>query len=462
MKLAKIGSMAMMVMLALALAFTGMPVQAQDGTATTYNRIDEVLDWGAATTKLIVNLQAEVPAGSVDTESFSVFVVRNDPRQPEPFLEEGYRNVVDAYISDAEGNPVDAGSYATLVMEVGPTISLGNALNYGNDPVAGRRFNAWTANEYTITQEKAVGDVEGLVATELDQYWRLLIDEFEFSAASYEDEKYGPIELTYAHYTPEDDGGSHPLLVWFHGGGEGGTDPTIPLAANRAAAFASEEIQSYFDGAYVLVPQAPTRWMDTGYDDDTHRGIESIFTRAAQDLVESYVAEHPAIDTNRIYVGGLSNGGYMTVRLLLDYPDYYAAGVLVAEPFTTASASDAMLLEIADIPMWFVSSASDPTVVPHEDPLILYERLIQLGASDVHFSYLPRVVDETGLYMNEDGTPHEYNGHWSWIYVYNNDLAEVIVDNHVVGKLYGQLAHQGDAFDGEVVTIMEWLAAQSK
>ena len=283
----KFAKMIVMVVI-FALAFASLSVQAQEPESmTTYNRIDEVTDWGAVTTKLIIDLQAEVPQGSVDSESFSVVVTRSDARLAEPFLEEGERTVVDAYISDAEGNSVDTGSFATLVMEIGPEVSLGAALNYGMDPVAQRNFNAWTQNDYVITQEKAIGDIDGgLVATEMDQYWRPLLDSFELASVSYEDEEYGQIELTYAYYTPAADDATHPLIVWLHGGGEGGTDATIPLAANKATVFASEEVQAYFGGAYVLVPQAPTRWMDTGLATDRHMGIESIFTRAVQDLVE--------------------------------------------------------------------------------------------------------------------------------------------------------------------------------
>lgn len=460
----KFAKMIVMVVI-VALAFAALSVQAQEQegeSTTTYNRIDEVMDWGAVTTKLIVDLQAEVPQGSVDPASFSVVVARSDARLEEPFLEEGERTVVDAYISDAEGNSVDTGSFATLVMEIGPEVTLGSALNYGMDPVANRNFNAWTQNDYVITQEKAIGDIDGgLVATEMDQYWRPLLDEFELASASYEDEEYGPIKLNYAHYTPAADDATHPLIVWLHGGGEGGTDATIPLAANKATAFASEEVQAYFDGAYVLVLQAPTRWMDTGLPTDRRMGVESIFTRAVQDLVENYVAEHPAIDTNRIYIGGLSNGGYLTIRLILDYPQYYAAAIAVAEPFVGDSASDAQLSKIVDLPLWFVTAATDQTVLGDQYPLNLYNRLMQLGASNTYMSFLPRVLDESGLYTDEDGAPYEYNGHWSWIYVYNNDLAQVMDGDTVAGQLFGQTVRQ--APEGlNIVTILEWLAAQSK
>jgi len=49
---------------------------------TTYNRIDEVMDWGAATTRLIVDLGAEAPKGAVGPDSFSVHVTRSDMNVP--------------------------------------------------------------------------------------------------------------------------------------------------------------------------------------------------------------------------------------------------------------------------------------------------------------------------------------------------------------------------------------------
>ncbi len=51
------------------------------------------------------------------------------------------------------------------------------------------------------------------------------------------------------------------------------------------------------------------------------------------------------------------------------------------------------------------------------------------------------LVDTTDLYKKADGTPYEYMGHWSWIYVYNNQCIDTIN-----GK--------------RTTTIMKWLAAQ--
>ncbi len=457
MKLAKIGTMVTLAfVLVFTLGFAGVSVQAQEEGTTTYNRIDEVMDWGAVTTMLIVDLQAETAQGSVDADSFSVYVERSDPRLAEPLLGEGNANVVEAYISDAEGNPVETGSFATLVMEIGPTVALTSALNYDYMTTG---LNDWTENVYTITQENAIGDIEGLVATEMDQYSRLLIDDYEFAQASYEDEEFGLIELPYAYYAPADDA-QHPLIVWLHGGGEGGSDPTIPLAANKATVFVTEEVQARFGGAYVLVPQSPTMWLDDGSGSYEGENVGNIskYSRAVQDLVESYVAENPGIDTNRIYVSGASNGGFLTVRLILDNPDFYAAAVPVCEPFKDEAATDEDLAEILDMPIWFVTAATDFVVQPSVYPVKLYDRLIQAGASNTYMSYLPKLLDESGLYTNEDGTPYEYMGHWSWIYYYNNDLAQIMDGDTVIGRLYGSAIQSYD----DAVTIMEWLAAQSK
>jgi predicted peptidase len=446
---------------AMLISFGQSQVIAQSSN-TTYNRIDKVMDWGATTTHLIVDLGDEVRRGRVDADTFSVYVRRSDSRLKQPFLEEGVRNVVDAYISDENGDAVRTGRYATLVMEIGPSISLGSALNYGRDPEVGSNFNAWSQNEYTITQQEPIRGIDGdLIATEMDQYIQSGINQFEFDSASYEDEEHGLIEMQYAYFSPEEDSSQNPLIIWLHGGGEGGSDPTIPVAANRADAFASDETQAYFDGAYVLVPQSPTRWMHGPSD---HRGVAkedalSIYTRAVQDLVETFVAGQPDIDTDRIYISGASNGGFLTVRLVLDYPDYYAAALPVCEPLDLNYVSEEELEQIVDLPMWIVTAATDGVVEPEVYPLPLYSKLRRLGADNIHLSILPSVTDMTGNYFSEDGMPHEYNGHWSWIPTYNNHLAYV----EGSGQLYGPIVQEVDRVGGrEVVTVLEWLAAQSK
>ena len=54
------------------------------------------------------------------------------------------------------------------------------------------------------------------------------------------------------------------MILWLHGGGEGGSDPLFAYTSNQVVNLIKDNIQAYYDGAYELVPQCPTSWMDDG------------------------------------------------------------------------------------------------------------------------------------------------------------------------------------------------------
>jgi len=252
--------------------------------------------------------------------------------------------------------------------------------------------------------------------------------------------------LTYASFTPKTSRPKSPLLIWLHGGGEGGSDPTIPLLGNRATSYASDAIQAIFEGAYVLVPQTPGAWMHNAAGVMTSGKEDDVYNVPLMALIRDFVAAHPGIDTNRIYVGGCSNGGYMSLKLMLLHPDYFAAGFISSLAYQSEYLSDAQIKSVAHLPIWFVHSADDQTTRPEQTVLPVYERLKAAGAANVHLSYYDHVVDVTGLF---GGDGYRYNGHWSWIYLHANQC---------------RLDRDGSAVrvGGRPVTVMEWLAAQSK
>ncbi|MFD0693440.1 prolyl oligopeptidase family serine peptidase [Paenibacillus sp. GCM10027628] len=407
----------------------------QQKQSTSYQTVTEIEDWGPAITKLIIDVGKPIPKDSVTTDTFKVHVVRSDNRLKNPFLEEGDRLVTKAYVSDKDGDPaVKMGKYVVLEMQIGPNVTLGSAMNYD---WAGTGFNAWTTNEYTVTQQKDIstpsGKVSGLVVNTFAGGTRKLVDEFTVGKSTNDN-----ITLAYASYAPAKDNKKNPLIIWLHGAGEGGTDPTIPISANKAVNFASKEIQSYFDGAYVLAPQTPTFWMDgfTGFGDGTSKYEKSLIA-----LIKNYVAANKDIDTSRIYIGGDSNGGYMTMLMIRDNPDYFAAAFPTCEALKDTLISDTDIQKMKNLPIWFTAAKTDPIVLPSNFVIPTYNRLVQAGAKNVQFSLFENVHDTTGLYQQADGKPYEYNGHWSWIYVYNNECIATI--------------------NGKKISIMEWLAAQS-
>lgn len=400
----------------------------------SYQTVTEIEDWGPAITKLIVDLGKPVPTDSITETTFQVHVKRSDSRLANPFLEEGDRKVTKAYVADKNGDPaVQRGKYAVLEMEIGPAVTLGSPMNFDLRTF----FNDWNESDYAITQQRDIhtpaGKISGLVADTFTGGTRELVDDFGSGEATY-----GDVTLTYADYKPAKDNKKKPLVIWLHGMGEGGTDPTIPISGNKAANFASDEIQSYFDGAYVLAPQTPTFWMDglQGFGDGT-----SIYQEALMSLIKDYVAKNKDIDPNRVLIGGDSNGGYMTMLMIRDYPEYFAAAFPTCEALKDTLLSDEDIQRMKDLPIWFVSAETDTTVPVDEYVVPTYDRLIQAGATDVHLSLFDKVVDTSGLYKKVDGTPYEYDGHWSWIYVYNNDVSKTI--------------------EGKEVTLMEWLDDQS-
>jgi predicted peptidase len=207
--------------------------------------------------------------------------------------------------------------------------------------------------------------------------------------------------------------------------GEGGTDPRITLYGNKVTPLFGEEFQNIMDGAYILTPQTPTFWLQ--YKEDTaswqkNRGQDSIYLKDLKELIEKYADEN-FVDKNRIIVGGCSNGGFMTMDLILNYPDYFAAAYPICEAFYPRRLKKERLLPLKDMPIWFVYAKNDFTVLPikYEKPLL--KRFDKIGAGSIVVSEFADVHDTSGSF-NKNGRPYQYFGHFSWIYFFNNECVE--------------------------------------
>lgn len=398
-----------------------------------YGVIIEGFDWGPAVNKVILSL--DDPVTAVNWTNYTVLVHRTSDCPVIPAGQKlGSREVIFGYVSNADGMRMEESNHITLVLAVAPNQPIGSPIQYSQQE--GCSGNNWINYEMTIRDE-----TQGLAWNEEVNRVMPLIDRFDLSGR-FSDGK--GITMSYASFSPEDKEES-PLIIWLHGGGEGGTNPSIPLIANRAANYASDEIQAIFEGAHVLVPQSPTRWMDSG--EGTTRGqVDDIYFKAVKALIDDYITRHPNADRNRIYVGGCSNGGYLALKLLIEYPDYFAAAFPSALAYRAAYFTDEQAERIKDIPIWFIHSKDDGTTVPENTILPVYNKLKEAGAPNVRLTYYNHVVDITGFFGGEG---YHYPGHWSWIYSHANE-ARRDYDGSLV-KL-----------NGKPVTIMEWLAGQSK
>lgn len=404
-----------------------------ESAPNNYTLVVEGFDWGPAANKVILPLADSVT--TVSKEEYSISVKKKaDCSEVKNKATLGDRTILYAYVSDAKGSRISKGNHVALVLLVAPNLPISSPMQY----VPQCRGNIWADYQLTIKNSTT------------NQVWdrekeriRPLVDEFDLTGKFVYDSK---ITLTYAAFTPTIQKEKIPLIIWLHGGGEGGTDPTLALMANRAANYAAPGIQAYFGGAYVLVPQTPTFWMNNGKGSYTRGETNDMYNESLMALIKDFVAQHPNIDADRIYLGGCSNGGYMSLKLMLLYPDYFAASFPSALAYHAKFITDEQIESIKKMPIWFIHSKDDPVTKAEETVNPVYKRLIAAGAKNVHFSDYDHVVDITGFYGGEN---YHYLGHFSWIYSHAN-LCKLDYDGQPV------------RINGRSVTIMEWLAAQSK
>lgn len=428
----------------------------QNTVKGTQTVVIEGFDWGPAVTKTIITLDTPVAASSVNAASFAVTETKEsfnwgallgfDPGA-NPMVHitaTAPLAVLNAYACDAKGNQVSTDSnYIALEIKRAPD----TASPYCYDVFT---WHNTICNPYelaiSLTADSTLAAKDGAsidalaVTAAIDLSTAIMPQLKDVDLSGTFTGKDGKT-LLYGSFTPAnaDNGEKHPLVIWLHGAGEGGMDASIPILGNKVTALYEEEFQTVMGGAYVLTPQAPDFWMR--YDErsswEDNPGTPSIYTETLMELIETYVAANPTIDTNRIYIGGCSNGGYMTLNMVLQYPDYFAAAYPICEAYLDEGITDEQLAVIKNLPIWFVYAENDDTVKPENCEIPTISRLKDIGA-DVHTSIFPNVVDTSGLYTNEDGTPHAYQGHWSWLYFFNNKCEE------------------------NSVRLWNWLAAQSK
>ncbi len=159
-----------------------------------------------------------------------------------------------------------------------------------------------------------------------------------------------------------------PLLLFLHGAGERGNDlnqlkkhgpPKRVEKGDRSLPFV------------VVSPQCPkVGWWSSETQVDT-----------LDALLESIVSDY-RIDADRIYVTGLSMGGYGTWRLAAAYPDRFAA---IAPICGGGNPDDAE--HIAHLPTWVFHGAKDD-VVPIKKSEEMVDALKAAG-SDVEFTVYP-------------------------------------------------------------------------
>lgn len=431
------------------LAALAMTIAAAAGAQTLKmeTQVVGVTTYEASTAVNLVVVKPEIRLAGLDPSSLTVNTNGTD------------RNVMTVYPCDARGAYDPDGSYLALGLEKSSERGIGLTKN----------GSVWK-DEYSVTVGLKKGKAikvgkQKFTAIECgtDKALEDFISEADYFNKGTFTGKYtgkpGDVTLTYASYEPwslKGDGVANPMIIWLHGGGEGGVDVSITLLGNEVVSLIRPEIQSHFtseggsNGAYVLSIQCPTMWMGTskGFG---HGEYPSLYADVLKSCIDEFVEQHPDVDRNRIYVGGCSNGGYMTMHMLIRHPRYFAAAYPTCEAYLDRNISETEIKALAEENIWFVQSYDDTTVDPKTHCIPTFQRLVKAGAKNVWMSMFENV---TGM----DTPGQKLYGHFSWCYLFNDavTMSQEQSESEVnpTNNGGGTVAPQGHA------NIFEWMNAQ--
>jgi predicted peptidase len=196
-----------------------------------------------------------------------------------------------------------------------------------------------------------------------------------------------------ADYQPKS-GKKYPLLVFLHGAGERGVDNRAQLRHGKDFLLAAAKQHECF----VVAPQCPTkaRWVEVDWTTKSHLMPEkpSVPMGLLLELLPKIRGEF-VIDPDRIYVMGLSMGGYGTWDILHRCPDVFAAAVPICGGADVTKAEP-----IARLPVWAFHGAKD-TLVPTSRSRDMIEAMRKAGGS-------PRYTELPGV------------GHDAWVAAFAN------------------------------------------
>jgi predicted esterase len=192
-------------------------------------------------------------------------------------------------------------------------------------------------------------------------------------------------QLAYQLMTPDKNTASrerYPLVIFLHGSGERGTHNHEQMR-NGVHAFCEKWVREKHPH-YLLVPQCPPDQRWAGGSKEGFSLVKKQPTepgRMVLELIEQTLREFPDIDPGRIYITGLSMGGFGTFDLLMRRPDLFAAGLPVC-----GGGDPEFAEKIRHIPLSVFHGALDDVVYPHFSRRIV-DALEKMGGNVKYTEY---------------------------------------------------------------------------
>jgi predicted esterase len=187
----------------------------------------------------------------------------------------------------------------------------------------------------------------------------------------------GNIQLPYrmARPTGYDPAKKYPLVVFLHGSGESGTDNKLQVSKHMGvpqggSVFTLPANQAMYP-TFFVAPQAPMPGV---------AGWMGVPGQAVLKLIAS-LEQQFSIDAARLYLTGLSMGGYGTWALVEGNPKLFAAAVPMSGGGDTSKAAS-----IAHLPIWDFHGTIDP-LVPVQQSRDMIAALVAAGGHPRYTEY---------------------------------------------------------------------------
>ena len=198
--------------------------------------------------------------------------------------------------------------------------------------------------------------------------------------------------LSYRYYLPEEyahnKNETYPLVLFLHGAGERGNDNTSQIKADSMLMNLLSPSNREEYPCIAIAPQCPAgkQWMDIPSWDYGSYQIDEIPENEIMTAVINLIKEVEStyrVDSRRIYIAGLSMGGYGAWDAIIRYSDLFAGAVICC------GAGDPSKAEvIKDMPIWVFHGDAD-TVVPVSGSRDMVDALKKAGSSLVKYTEMP-------------------------------------------------------------------------
>ncbi|MBL8898232.1 MAG: hypothetical protein JNM84_11420 [Planctomycetes bacterium] len=242
----------------------------------------------------------------------------------------------------------------------------------------------------------------------------------------------------------------YPLVLFLHGAGERGEDNERQLTW-FASAMAGEERSAAYP-CFVLAPQCPKdrRWVEVDWSakESARPDQPSPAMEGVQRALDKVLAEHP-IDAERIYLTGLSMGGFGTWDLAARHPTWFAAAAPICgggDPRDAAS--------LAPLPFWCFHGAEDK-VVSVERSRAMIGAIEALGGTPI-YSELPGVAHDSWKHAYSDDS-----GLLAWLFAQQRGAGALNALAQAPWREGDKIAFLGDSITqaggapGGYVTLLE-------